>query len=314
MAQARGSNAQVVICYESAFGVTPATPTGIRLPFNSSEIQSKQNLIESNTITGSRNPTQPGRGNVSVSGSMVIPVDKIGIGYILKALLGTPNTTGTTTYTHVYKPKSTVPSLVIEQGFTDINAYEVFNGCKINQLSLSAGGDGELTASVDIVGSKETDGSSSFVTTPTTFSVEKFGNFQAAIKEGGATIANVTQMELQIANNLDTNQYVIGGGGVLGDIPEGMFQVSGSITAFFENLTLLNKAVNNTESSLELKFTSGSHSLAFSIPELLYERNSPGVSGPAGITINMPFWVYYNDSTEVAALVATLINSQASYA
>jgi len=77
---------------------------------------------------------------------------------------------------------------------------------------------------------------------------------------------------------------------------------------------LLNKAVNNTKSSLKFKFNSGTHSLQFFLEEVIFQQTSPGIENEKGITINLPFKAFYDNGANGSAIVTTLVNSQASYA
>lgn len=314
MAQARGRKAQLLLDFETTFGQDPASPVGIKMPFNTCGLRASQNLIEDNTIRNTRNPAMPNRGNIDVAGDIVIPVDQIAIGYWLKAIFGAPITSGASApYTHEFKPGDIQPSLVLERGFTDIGVYEKFNGCKISRFSATFGGDGELAATLGIMGAKQIIGAAPYDATPTEIVLTKFYNFQAAIEEGGATIAIVTQASLDINLALDGDQYTIGSNGIRGDIPEGIIQISGTLTALFQDQNLLNKAVAGTESSLKITLTAGTNSLEFFLPEIQYERTSPAVEGPAGIRIELPYRAYYQDAADGAAIVATLVNSQATY-
>ncbi len=314
--QARGRKGQLLMDFEGTFGQNPTTSKAVRMPFISSKLQSKQSQKESAVMRNSRNPYRPLYGNVDVSGSLAVPLDKVAFGYWLKAVFGAPTTTRpieTGPYNHVFKPSDIQPSLVLQQGYTDIAVYELFNGCKINKLGLSFGGDEELKASIDIIGAKETVGSSPYASAPTDIFLEQFNSFQGSVEEGGSLAANIKSAELNIECNLDGEQYVMGGNGIRGDIPEGLFKISGSITALFENAVLLNKAINGVASSLKFKLTSGLHSLEFLLPEIVYEQNSPGIEGPKGILINLPFQAFYSNAVEKAAIVVTLINNQAAY-
>lgn len=313
MPQARGRKAQLLLDYETTFGQDPATPVGIKMPFNTCGLRGVRNLIDDTVIRNTRNPAQPSRGNQNVEGDIVVPVDVIGIGYWLRAMFGAPTTTGTGPYTHTFKPGDLQPSLVLAKEFTDIGQYLKYNGCKVSKMAVTFGGDGELTATFTIMGAKETIGVSSYDTTPTEITLTKFSHFQATIQEGGLACAIGTEVRLEVDFDLDGDQYVIGGGGIRGDIPEGMVKPSGSITALFQDATLLNKAVNGTESSLKVTLTSGTNSLEIFIPELIYEQQSPGIEGPRGIRIQLPFRGYYGDSTEAAVIQVKLSNSQPTY-
>jgi hypothetical protein len=315
MSRAKGAKSQLLLCYETAYNTTPTTPTAIRLPIISSAVKSAQNLIESSVINGRRDPVMPARGNIDVGGSIEIPVDEIGIGYWLKLFFGAPTTTGTADpYTHVFKIGESQPSAVLEQGFSDISVFELFNGVKVSKFSISFGGDGELTAKIDVIGGKETIGATSVDATPTTITITKLGNFQAALKEGGTSIATVLSVDLNFDFGLDGDTYCLGGGGFRTSIEEGIVQISGTLKAFFENTTLLNKAINGTESSLEITLTNGTHSLAFKLPELIFERNSPGIDGPKGVNVELPYKAYFDNDAGNSAAIVTLVNGQTTYA
>lgn len=315
MTQARGRKAQLLLDYETTFGTDPAAAAAIAMPFNSIGIKANQNLSEDNTIRNRRDPAMPSRGNIDVAGDVVVPVDLVAIGYWLRAAFGAPEKTGEAPgpYTHVWKPGDTQPSLVLERGFTDIGVYEKFNGCKIGKIGLSFGGDADLAATISIMGAKQTVGAASYDGTPTAVTLTKFHQFQAVIKEGGSAIATVTQATLDIEFSLDGDAYTIGSQGARADICEGLMQISGNLTALFADNALLQKAVQGTESSLEITLTSGTSSLKFELPELMYGRTSPTVEGPQGVRIELPYRAYYEDATAAAAIVVTLVNGQATY-
>ncbi|AIF52003.1 phage tail tube protein [Pelosinus sp. UFO1] len=314
MTQAQGYRGQLAMDFETTYNTTPAVPNGILMPIQSSKVKSKQNLSEDKTITGRRDPAQPSMGFIDVSGSIAVPVDELGIGYWLKAIFGDPVTTGASEpYTHVFKPGLSQPSLVLEQAFPDIGQYFLFNGCKVGKFGISFGGDGDLTANIDVMGAKETISNASFDTTLTPIPLTKFGNFQASITDNGVSLAVVTKADLNLDMGLDGDTYVLGSGGFRGSVNEGIIGVSGNVTALFTDATLLNKAMAGTTSKIALKLTNGTHSLEFKIPELMYERNSPTIDGPKGVVVELSFKGFYRNSVENAVIVVTLVNGQATY-
>ena len=316
MTQAKGARAKVVIDFESVYNTDPETPAGKILNINSSNLSGSQSLNTAGTIRGNRNPAEPFRGNTSVGGATVVPVDLIGIGYILKALFGAPTTTNASAdYTHVFKPGDEQPSLVVEQQFPDIGVYAKYNGCKASRFSISVGGDGELTASLDWLGAKETISSSAYDESATAIALVRFGNFQASLEEGGSLLAIATSVDLTIDMGLDGDTYVIGGQGFRGAINEGIIGISGTVRALFQNNTLLNKAVNGTPTSLKITFTKAANkALEIFLPEVVYERKTPGIEGPRGILIELPFQAYYSSNGDNTAIKTTLKNQIASYA
>lgn len=315
MSRAKGYNSQLALGYETTYGKTPTTVKGYNMPFNQSKIAIQQKVVESSTIRGRRDKEQPVVGNIDVSGSVVVPIDQIGSGFWLAAMFGSPTTIGSgDPYTHVFKVADSQPSLVLEQQYPDVPAYEMYNGCKVNKFSFTYGGDTELTANIDIIGAKRIVGAAPFASPLTDISLLKFSNFQGTIEEGGSQLAIVTEASLNIDFGLDSNTYTIGGGGYRTELPEGYLQVSGSIKAFFEDTILLNKAINNTKTSLNFKFANGAHSLGFYMEEVMIQQTSPGIESEKGIMINLPFKAFYNNGTGGSVIVTTLVNDHVSYA
>jgi hypothetical protein len=259
-------------------------------------------------------------GNKDVSGSLKVELQAY-IALLFKAAMGSLTTTGTGPYVHTMKIGSSLPSLLIEKGFTDIGQYFKYNGCKVNKLSMGITSEGFQEVDFDFIGAKETVSGTSFDTTPTDLGKKSFTGFAiGSILEGGASIANVTEVSgLTLENNLDGSVYVIGGNGERNSLPEGKVKVSGTLKAMFENLTLYNKAVNNTESSLKVVYqlgtgdgSAGNEYLEILIPELIYSPNAPVISGPQGIYVELPFTAFYANSTEATTMQIILKNTQAT--
>ncbi|MBI9092197.1 MAG: hypothetical protein JEZ12_23540 [Desulfobacterium sp.] len=316
MAQATGAASKVLLGFQA--DATTVATDGFVMPVNKSNLKSNRNQITPATIRGNLNPTEPSDGNLSVSGGIDIPVDSIAMWYWLKAAFGAPTTTGAgSPFTHVFKagdPLAPRPYFTIEHQFLDlaIPEYFLYTGCKINSMSLSMGADAELVATLNTVAISETPGISSFDAAPTTVTMSRLKNNQMTLKEGGSAIANAKTLDCTISWNCDTDQYVIGGGGSLGSVPDGVMTAEGNLSSLFQDMSLLTKAMNSTESSLEATFSaSASSSLALKFPEIKYTRNSPGIEGPKGIVVNLPYGAYYDNAVEGTSVQATLINTEA---
>ena len=314
MAQAKGISGEVLIDFETTYGSDPGAAAATLMPFNPPfGLSGRQNMSEPGTIRGRRDAVEPIFGYKDIRGSAVVPVDVLAFGYWLRALLGAPVTTGTGPYTHTYKPASSIESMVVELGFTDISQYFKFNGVKLDGMSIATGGDGELTASLDLVGANVTAAGSSYDGSPTEPAFTRFQQSQAAVEEGGSGSSIMKMVELNIRNNLDPDSYVIGGGGLRGDLPEGICHVTGKVTALFEDLTLYNKALNGTESSLQVEFTNGTNVLTIDLPEVKYQLASPAVPTQGGIYVELDFSAYYENNADTAVLKVTLVNGQSAY-
>lgn len=214
---------------------------------------------------------------------------------------------------------TTLPSLVIEKGFADIAQYFKYNGCKVSKFSFSALPEGFQEVDFDFIGAKETVSGTTFDATPVDAGYKPFDGFSiASILEGGSAIANVTAVDgISFENDIDNSIYVIGGAGERASLPEGVVKVSGTLKAMFENLTLYNKAINNTESSLKIVYqlgtgdgSTGNEYLDFNIPELKFSPNAPVISGPKGVSVELPFEAYYDNDNFATTLQATIKNME----
>lgn len=303
MAQAKGTQTSVLLVEESTFATTPGTPAAQKLYVVSSSLRSAQNRIDSNTLSGSRSRVQPVAGNLDVTGSLEFELHAESMGTILKHAIGTAASTGANPYTHTLTIADLPTSFIIEHDYgseiSGAGRYEYFNGCRVSSLSLNFPSEGFCTASMNIMGAKSTLASASLDGTPTDSGATPFSSFLATIEEGGGAIAYVTEASMTLDNSLDGGIYAIGGSGQRRSLPEGFVTISGSVTALFESAALLNKAINSTESSLKLTLTrgtgagsAGNELMSFEVQQLLYERTSPGIPGPNGISIQLPFKGY----------------------
>lgn len=166
---------------------------------------------------------------------------------------------------------------------------------------------------MELLGAQRTVNTTPFTANLTEVPLVKYNNFQGSLEEGGVPLAIVTEASLQVDFGLDGNSYAIGSGGCRTALPEGTLQVSGNIKAFFEDAVLMNKAINNTKTSLNFKFTNGAHSLGFFMEEVVLQQTSPGIENEKGIIINLPFKAFYSNGSGGSILVATLVNDCASY-
>jgi hypothetical protein len=319
MAQAQGTKGRLIIQKESVYGVDPAADAQ-KLYFESETLTKSLELIESNLIHGDRNATAPVRGNTDVGGSIITELGAYP-GLLFEGLLGSVATTGAGPYVHVIKVADTLPSYMIEKGFTDIGKYFKYNGCKFNKLSMDINASGFMNITLDVMGAKETPADVTFDATATDLGKASFDGFSvSSIEEGGVPIANVRNIKgFTIDNSLDGDTYLVGGQGNRGSINDGIVKITGTLSCLFDSMTLYNKAINSTESSLKIKFTkgdglgsAGNESLEIFVPELIYSVKTPAIAGPKGVLVELPFRAYYNNAAAASSIQVTLKNTQAA--
>lgn len=321
--QAKGMKSITNLAFETTYGTAPTSGKTFRVPFNKNGLAAKQNLIETNTITGRRDSVEPGVGQLEASGQLELPLDVRNVGLVLKGMFGAPTsvavppgsgTTPTGLYKHVFKVGDEIPSLTIEKGFPDVNLFYRYLGTKLNKMSLTAQvGNNETTYTVDTMAANEEEKTAALAASPDSMALVRFNNVNATVKEGGAVLGTCRKMSLDLDNGLDGDTYCLNGKNSRPSINEGTMSASGNIEVLFTDNTLIKKGADIKETSLELLFTRDKFSLSFLIPELIFERTSPAIEGSSGVKATLNYRGYFSDDSQNSIVVVTLINDVASY-
>lgn len=222
--------------------------------------------------------------------------------------------------THTLKAGGKLPSYLIEVGFPDISQYLQYLGSVCGKLSWSVAPSGAMSLDATFLGASETVDTSAFDADPLDNGKRSFDNLGIAaanIKEGGSAVANVLSIDsITLDNDLDGETFVVGGGGTRSAINAGVYSITGTLKAMFDNMTLYNKAKNLTESSLEFTVTrgtgdgtDGNEKLQCVIPELVYKAKSPAIDGPKGVRVELGFEGYYDNNADATGLKLVLTNS-----
>lgn len=294
MPQARGSQTVLALIDESTYAADPGSPSGTRLYVKSSSVQMQQERTDSDIIDPNRARLRSMLGNIDVSGTIEMELSAENIGVLLKHALGAAVVSGTGPYTHTLTLSALPVGFILEQDYgpniAGTGRYAKYRGCRVASASFRFPASGPCMASFSIKGATMTPRTAPLDATLTDTGCTPFSAFQAAILEGGGAIATVTDAEISIDNDLDGSAYCIGGGGVRRALSEGFATIAGSITALFEDASLLNKAVADTDSSLQITLTrgtgtgtAGNEYAQFLVQNLVYEPASPAVEGPRGI-------------------------------
>lgn len=184
-------------------------------------------------------------------------------------------------------------TVLIERAFADIAQYQVFNGVAYDQWQLTVEPESIINGTFNLLGMSAAALASSQVgnSNPLGSSGNSpFAAFDGEIYEGGSRIAVATSLDFTLSRNRSLNPVI--GSRFSPDVFEGTAQVAGNLTAYFENATLFNKFVNETESSIWLRFDDPNDSTQFFnivFPRVKYNGATldPPQEGP--IPLEMPF-------------------------
>jgi hypothetical protein len=162
-------------------------------------------------------------------------------------------------------------------------------------MSLSIAPNSMVTGSFSVIGKDLTTAGSALsgASYPAATTTDPFDSFTGAITEGGSSIAVVTALELNIENGMEA-QYVVGDSTTL-QPPLAKSTVTGSITAYFENTTLIDKFINETSSAITFTLTDAAgNDYLFNMPNVKYNSGNPEVGGPGAVTVTLDFIALFN--------------------
>lgn len=290
----RHSMAQVL---ETTYGELPATPAFKAIRHNSTTLATAINTIQSEELRDDRNQTDLRHGTRAVGGEIVSELSFGSLDDQLEALLcGTWN--GDALVNGVVRR-----SFSLFRNFKDVDSsklpYFTYVGCEYNTMTLSISTEAIVTVNFGIVGANQLEPSST-VPTGATFgepsTTEPMDSFSGSIKEGGVESAVVTEIELSVENGI-APRYVVGSKKSIKQ-SIGKFKVSGTLTAYFEDATLIGKYLREEASSLEITVTDGmpDNQYTFLLPKIKFTGGQPDVGGEGPITLSMPFTASYDPS------------------
>lgn len=290
----RHSMAQVL---ETVYGELPATPAFKAIRHNSTTLATAINTIQSEELRDDRNQTDLRHGTRSVGGEIVSELSFGSLDDQLEALLcGTWDN-------DVLVNGVVRRSFSLFRNFKDVDSsklpYFTYVGCEYNTMTLSISTEAIVTVNFGIVGANQLEPSST-VPTGATFgdpsTTEPMDSFSGSIKEDGVESAVVTEIELSIENGI-APRYVVGSKKSIKQ-SIGKFKVSGTLTAYFEDATLIGKYLREEASSLEITVTDGmpDNQYTFLLPKIKFTGGQPDVGGEGPITLSMPFTASYDPS------------------
>jgi len=293
MTIATGSRHNLSYVLETTFGTTPTNPSFTPIRHTGTTLGLSKDSIESEELREDRQVAHYRHGNKSVTGDVNFELSYGGLDDLLQATL-----CGTWA-TNVLLAGTTRRSFTVERHHQDIGKFLRSTGCQFNTMSLSVAPNSMVTGSFGVIGSGFS--SSGTALTNATYSAETttapFDSFTGAITEGGSAIAIITALELNIDNGMEA-LYVLGSSDTL--LPSiGKSMVTGSVTAYFENTTLMDKFVNETTSALQFTLTDAAgNDYIFLLPKVKYNSGNPEVSGPGAITLTLDFVSLFNSASD----------------
>ena len=300
---ANGSRHSMRYVVESTYGTTPSTPTLTPIRHTGTSLGLSKDTLQSEEIRSDRQIVDFRHGTRQVGGDINVELSYGSSDDILEAvLMGTWANETPASGTDQLKVGTTRRSFTIERQFEDLssgNPFFVYTGCEFSALNVSVNTAAIVSATLTVVGKNQTTSATeiSGATVSAASTTTPFDGFSGAINEGGSTIAVVTSIDFTLDNAHNT-KFVIGSNTTL-QPSVGRSNVSGNVTAYFEDTTLLDKFISETDSSLDFTLVDlAGNQYKFYFPNIKYLGGQPDVSGEGPITISMPFQAVYDETSE----------------
>ncbi|UIS24743.1 major tail structural protein [Stenotrophomonas phage vB_SmaS-AXL_1] len=307
---ANGSRHSMRYVAETVYGQTPATPAFKPIRHTGTTLGLSKESLQSEEIRDDRQIADFRHGARQVGGDINFELSFESLDDLLEAVTlgswiadGAPGGEGDR-----LKAGTQRRSFTIERFFGDIatvdKPYHRFTGVEMNTLALAISANAMITGTLGTVGSDMSTASAIIVgatyAAPTTTS--PLDSFTGTLNEAGVPIAVITEIQLNLENGLEARFVVGSKKSILPSI--GRSNVSGTITAYFENSLLLDKFINETESSIVFELPDGAgNKYVFTLPRIKYNGGQPDVEGEGPITLSMPFQALLDSTTQTNIII-----------
>jgi len=300
MAFAQGSRSSLSFITESTFGTTPAG-NFTNLPFSTHSLNLTKDRVAGNDIQADRMSRVDRHGNRQVGGDIVVDLRDGDYDLFLEsAMLNT-------WATNVLKVGVTPKFFSIEDYAADIDQARLFTGMSVSTMAISLAPNQMVATTFGMVG-KDMTMSATEKTQDAASGASPFDAYSGDLSignVGGATpVAIVTALDFTL-NNSYAPTFVIGDDSAP-SLEYGRAEVEGTLSAYFEDASLINRFLNETETEIEVSVDdpTGANTYTFQFPRVKINSADVGVDGPTSRMISMSFVALY-DTTEGTNLKIT---------
>lgn len=293
MAFAQGSRSSLSYIVEATFGTTPAG-NFTNLPFSTHSLNLTKDRVTGNDIQSDRMPRVDRHGNRQVSGDIVVDLRDGDYDTFLEAAMLNTWTT------NVLKVGTTPKFFSIEDYAADIDQARLFTGATVSTMGVSLAPNQMVTTTFGMVG-KDMTISATQKTQDAASGTAPFDAYSGDLAIGNvgssSVVAIVTGVDFTLTNSFAPT-FVIGDDSAP-SLEYGRAEVEGTFTAYFEDASLINRFLNETETELVVSVNdpTAANEYTFTFPKIKINSADVGVDGPTSRIISMSFVALY-DSTE----------------
>lgn len=309
---ANGSRHSLYAIKEATYGITPTNPALEFVRITGTTLGLAKDSLQSEEVRSDRQMSDFRLGANQVGGDVNFELSYGSFDQFLQAaLLSTDWAVDTPAVgTDQIKAGSERASFTFVRQFADIQAvdkpYYIYTGVEINSMQLTIAANSMITGTFSVVGQAQvtaqdlsTLGTPTFPPASTTSPLD---SFTGTLNEGGTPVAVVTEISMTLQNGIEP-RFVVGSKNSI--YPSvGRSNLTGQVTAYFEDSSLVDKFLDETESSIEFTLPDGvGNEQKFRLPRIKYTGGQPDVSGEGPITLAMPFQALLDASSGTNLLI-----------
>ena len=293
MAFAQGSRSSLSYIVESTFGTTPAGNFK-NLPFSTHSLNLTKDRVAGNDIQADRMPRVDRHGNRQANGDIVVDLRDTDYDDFLEAAMLN------TWASDVLKVGTTPKFFSIEDYAADIDQARLFTGMTVSSMAVSLAPNQMVTTTFGMVGKNMTI-STAEKTQDAASGAAPFDAYSGDLAIGNvgnsSAVAIVTGLDFTLTNSFAPT-FVIGDDSAP-SLEYGQAVVEGTMTAYFEDASLINRFLNEVESELVVSVDdpTGLNAYTFTFPKIKINSADVGVDGPTSRVISLSFVALY-DATE----------------
>lgn len=296
MALYTGAKSSLKLGIETEFG--SAANLKYKIPFTSESLNYTLETIKSEALLGLRGTKSIAPGKIGASGSVDLEMYPSSIGVLFYLALGKatqlPELTPDHTLIEPIGVTEDLPSATIEVNHA--GEKFLFLGQKVNTLSMTANVDSIANLSVDFVGKKATTGGGTDAAEMVEIDDDPyfFKEFAIYTDDGfSAKAENMSELTLEISNNLDEDDYRLDGTGERKTIEPGALEITGNMNIIFDSTLVGGRYadfVNFNDIIVAAKFEkSADEKFTILIPRAKLSNLTHDIDGPGRISVSADY-------------------------
>ena len=305
MAFSQGSRTRLSFIPEVTFGTTPAG-NFTEIPFTTHSLNLTKERVTGNDIQSDRMPRVDRHGNRTAAGDIVVDLRNGNFDSFLESLLFSTWDSTPVAAPDQLKVGTTLKSFSIEDYLSDVDQARLFTGMVVSQAQFSMQPNQMITSTFSFIGKDMAISATEKTVNAATIN-QPFDAYSGDFRIGDAggalsALTAVTSLDFTINNNVNPT-FVIGDSAAP-QLEYGRCEIEGTITAYVEDATLINRFLNETETAFDVSINdpSGSNEYKFFFPKVKINSADTPVENPQSRLVTMSF-VALRDTTEASNIV-----------